>query len=160
MGSNGSVIPYFVEQIKSGGPVTITNLDMTRFFLTLHEAIQLLFRAAEDSLGGEIFVMNMPACYIKDVAAVLMQTWGQVDIKVIGSKPGEKIDEVLISRHEAALSYCYDDQYFVILPESKNEQLLNHYGRLPPLPWQEFSSRSRIMDIDEIGVMLDRGGFL
>ena len=160
MGSNGSVIPYFVEQIKSGGPVTITNLDMTRFFLTLQEAIQLLFRAAEDSLGGEIFVMNMPACYIKDVAAVLMQTWGQVDVKVIGSKPGEKIDEVLISRHEAALSYCYDDQYFVILPESKNEQLLNHYSRLPPLPWQEFSSRSRIMDIDEIGVMLDRGGFL
>ena len=68
MGSNGSVIPYFIEQIRSGGPVTITDLEMTRFFLTLEQAIKLLFKAAEFSIGGETFVMNMPACYIRDVA--------------------------------------------------------------------------------------------
>ena len=61
MGSNGSVIPYFIEQIKAGGPITITDLQMTRFFLTLEEAIMLLFKAAETSIGGETFVMNMPA---------------------------------------------------------------------------------------------------
>ena len=111
MGSNGSVIPYFIEQIKSGGPVTITDLNMTRFFLTLEEAITLLFKAAEDSVGGETFVMNMPACYIRDIADVLMETYGQVELKEIGSKPGEKLDEMLISKHEAQLSYYYDKNY-------------------------------------------------
>jgi UDP-N-acetylglucosamine 4,6-dehydratase/5-epimerase len=100
MGSNGSVIPYFIEQIRAGGPVTITDLAMTRFFLTLEEAILLLFKAA-DSIGGETFVMNMPACYIRDVAEVLMDQYGQVDVKEIGSKPGEKLDEMLISKHDA-----------------------------------------------------------
>jgi UDP-N-acetylglucosamine 4,6-dehydratase/5-epimerase len=78
MGSNGSVIPYFIEQIRSGGPVTITDREMTRFFLTLEQAIGLLFKAAESSVGGETFVMNMPACRILDVAEVLMDHYGKV----------------------------------------------------------------------------------
>jgi hypothetical protein len=56
MGSNGSVIPYFIEQIRAGGPITITDLEMTRFFLTLEEAITLLFKAATDSIGGTFSV--------------------------------------------------------------------------------------------------------
>ena len=114
MGSNGSVIPYFIEQIKAGGPITITDLRMTRFFLTLEEAINLLFRAAEDSIGGETFVMNMPACYITEVAEILMEEYGKVEITEIGGRPGEKLDEMLISKHESPLSYCYDNNYFVI----------------------------------------------
>jgi UDP-N-acetylglucosamine 4,6-dehydratase/5-epimerase len=95
------VIPYFIEQIRSGGPVTITDREMTRFFLTLEEAIGLLFKAAEDSIGGETFVMNMPACRILDVAKVLMDHYGKVDLVEMGAKPGEKLDEMLISQHEA-----------------------------------------------------------
>jgi FlaA1/EpsC-like NDP-sugar epimerase len=160
MGSNGSVIPYFVEQIKSGGPITITDLEMTRFFLTLEEAIQLLFRATRDSIGGETFVMNMPACYIRDVATVLMEHYGQVDIKEIGSKPGEKLDEMLISKHEALQSYCYDNNYYVILPTNPSFEMLDHYNLLEKFKYTEFSSRTKLMNHDEIKQMLITGGFI
>ena len=113
MGSSGSVIPFFIEQIKAGGPITITDTKMTRFFLTLEEAIQLLFKASIDSIGGETFVMNMPACYIKDLAEVLMEVYGKVDVIETGMRPGEKLDEMLISHHESTLSYCYDTNYFL-----------------------------------------------
>ena len=160
MGSNGSVIPYFVEQIKSGGPITITDLEMTRFFLTLEEAIQLLFKASKDSIGGETFVMNMPACYIRDVADVLMDHYGRVDITEIGSKPGEKLDEMLISKHEALQSYCYDKNYYVILPTNPSFELLDHYNLLEKFNHTEFSSRTKLMNHSEIKQMLIKGGFI
>lgn len=160
MGSNGSVIPYFIEQIKSGGPVTITDQLMTRFFLTLEEAIGLLFTAAEVSIGGETFVMNMPACYIKDIAEVLMEHYGQVDIREIGAKPGEKLDEVLISRHEALHSFCYDENYFVILPTNASIELMDNYKQLQKFPYQHFSSSTKLMNRKQIKQMLQKGGFI
>ena len=160
MGSNGSVIPYFIEQIKSGGPITITDLRMTRFFLTLEEAISLLFKAAEDSLGGETFVMNMPACYIQEVAEILMEHYGQVEIKEIGGRPGEKLDEMLISKHESPLSYCYDDTYFVILPTKYDIRLHEKYKDLTKFPYDEFSSKTVRMNKKEIEAMLRKGKFI
>lgn len=160
MGSNGSVIPYFIEQIKAGGPITITDRQMTRFFLTLEEAIGLLFKAAEHSIGGETFVMNMPACRILDVAEVLMQHYGRVEIVEMGAKPGEKLDEMLISQHEARQSLCYDDNYYVILPANNNFALLNQYNLLPKFPHAEFSSKTKLMDRAQITQMLRKGGFL
>lgn len=160
MGSNGSVIPYFIEQIKAGGPVTITDLEMTRFFLTLEEAILLLFKAAEASVGGEIFVMNMPSCYIRDIANTLMDQYGTVDLKEIGSKPGEKLDEMLISKHEALLSCCFDENYYVILPTKCSQELEHKYKKLPAFAYSEFSSRTVLMDQDQIKHMLVKGGFL
>lgn len=160
MGSNGSVIPFFVEQIKAGGPITITDLKMTRFFLTLEEAILLLFKAAEDSIGGETFVMNMPACYIKDVAEVLMDEYGKVDILEIGSRPGEKLDEMLISAHESSLSYYYDQNYFVTLPTKSNADLIEKYKNLKKFDREEFSSKTFLMNKDQIRGMLKKGKFL
>jgi UDP-N-acetylglucosamine 4,6-dehydratase/5-epimerase len=160
MGSNGSVIPYFIEQIRAGGPVTITDLEMTRFFLTLEQAIELLFKAAEFSIGGETFVMNMPACYIRDVATVLMDHYGQVPVKEIGSKPGEKVDEMLISQHEALLSYCYDENYYVILPSKRTADLDARYKALQKFPHKEFSSRTAPIGHEQIKQMLMRGNFI
>ena len=160
MGSNGSVIPYFIEQIRNGGPVTITDLRMTRFFLTLEEAIGLLFKAAEESMGGETFVMNMPAAYIKDVADILIEEYGNADITEIGSKPGEKLDEMLISKHEAVMSYKYDDAYFVILPFNPKQDLVDKYSNLEKFSQEEFSSKTFIMQHDAIKEMLKKGKFL
>jgi UDP-N-acetylglucosamine 4,6-dehydratase/5-epimerase len=160
MGSNGSVIPYFIEQIKAGGPVTITDLEMTRFFLTLEEAISLLFKAAEDSIGGETFVMNMPACYIRDIASVLIDAYGSAKIKEIGGRPGEKLDEMLISKHESPLSFCYDDNYFVILPSKSSAELTEKYKDLKKFTHQEFSSKTFIMNKNEIKEMLKKGKFI
>jgi UDP-N-acetylglucosamine 4,6-dehydratase/5-epimerase len=160
MGSNGSVIPYFIEQIRSGGPVTITDRAMTRFFLTLEEAIGLLFKAAESSVGGETFVMNMPACRIADVAEVLMDHFGPVDLVEMGAKPGEKIDEMLISQHEARHSFCFDENYYVILPTNAGLALLENYNTLEKFPYPEFSSQTKLMNREEIKYMLIKGGFL
>jgi len=160
MGSNGSVIPYFIEQIRNGGPVTITDLRMTRFFLTLEEAIGLLFKAAEESMGGETFVMNMPAAYIKDVADILIEEYGNADITEIGSKPGEKLDEMLISKHEAVMSYKYVDAYFVILPFNPKQDLAAKYSNLEKFSQEEFSSKTFIMQRDAIKDMLKKGKFL
>jgi FlaA1/EpsC-like NDP-sugar epimerase len=160
MGSNGSVIPYFIEQIKAGGPITITDLEMTRFFLTLEEAISLLFKAAEDSIGGETFVMNMPACYIRDIADVLIDEYGDVEIKEIGGRPGEKLDEMLISTHDAALSYYYDQNYFVTLPTKSNADLIEKYKNLKKFDREEFSSKTFLMNKDQIRDMLKKGKFL
>lgn len=160
MGSNGSVIPYFIEQIKTGGPITITDMEMTRFFLTLEEAIGLLFVAAEASIGGETFVMNMPSCRIWDVAQALMQHYGQVEVKEIGIKPGEKLDEMLISHHESLLTRCFDQDYFVTLPVKHSEVLAQRYLSLPRFQHQEFSSKTKLMDQAGIKAMLDQGGFL
>lgn len=160
MGSSGSVIPLFIEQIKNGGPLTITDKRMTRFFLTLEEAIKLIFKATIDSIGGETFVMNMPACYITELAEVLMDNYGVVDIKETGMRPGEKLDEMLISHHESQLTYCYDEHYYVTLPASYNQGLGTRYQDHPKFPFNEFSSKTKIMNKIEIKEMLSKGGFL
>jgi FlaA1/EpsC-like NDP-sugar epimerase len=160
MGSSGSVIPFFIEQIKAGGPITITDVKMTRFFLTLEEAILLLFKASIDSIGGETFVMNMPACYIKDLAEVLMDEYGVVDIKETGMRPGEKLNEMLISHHESQLSFCYDNNYFLTLPAGYNQALATRYQDHKPFPHAEFSSVTTIMNKQEIKEMLKKGKFI
>lgn len=163
MGSSGSVIPFFIDQIKNGGPVTITDEKMTRFFLTLEQAICLLFKAAEDSIGGEIFVMNMPACYITDLVIVLLNnydTHGGTRAKQIGMRPGEKLDEILISKNDAELTYWYDTNYFVTLPANANQELLNKYSEYDKFKNGEFTSKSKLMNKDEIKEMLTNGGFL
>lgn len=154
MGSNGSVIPYFIEQIKAGGPLTLTDKRMTRFFLTLEEAIRLLFKASIESIGGETFVMNMPACNIEMLAKVLMCHHGQVEMVETGIRHGEKLDEMLISPHDASQSYCYDDNYFVTVPTGK---ALHH---LDKFPHPEFSSKTTLMDYDQIEEMLRKGDFI
>lgn len=162
MGSNGSVIPFFKEMINNGGPITVTDFNMTRFFLTLGEAIDLLFKAAESSYGGETFVMNMPACYIKDLCEVLIEDSGkEIELKEIGMRPGEKLDEILVSQHEALTSYEYDSDYWVILPTLPIKNLdVNYYKKFNKVNFKEFTSKTKIMNKEQIKVMLKNGGFI
>jgi len=160
MGSSGSVIPFFINQIGAGGPITFTDRRMTRFFLTLEDAISLLFKASENSIGGETFVMNMPACYITELAEVLMDKWGRVETLDTGIRPGEKLDEILISKHEAPLAYEYDQNYWVILPPGGSGALYDKYSNLKPFTAPEFTSKTRLLDRAGIQAMLQKGGFL
>lgn len=163
MGSNGSVIPFFKEMISKDQDVTITDFRMTRFFLTLGEAIDLLFVASEKSMGGETFVMNMPACYIKELADVLIEDSGkQLQAKEIGIRPGEKIDEILVSRHEALTTYKFDSNYYVILPTMQIKGLdIDFYkNNFEHVNFDEFTSKTFTMNKEEIKIMLKNGGFL
>lgn len=164
LGSNGSVVPYFINQIKTRNEVKLTDKNMTRYFITLSEAIRLLFKASEKSIGGETFVMHMPSCKIKDLADVLIDYYGNKTTKTIeiGARPGEKYDEVLISRYESPNTYEYDENYYLILPWLTIEGVADHYKtlNLNKVRFEEYSSATELMSKDHIKVMLDKGGFL
>lgn len=162
LGSNGSVVPYFIDQIKRFNKVTITDSTMTRYFLTLSEAIQLLFQASNNSVGGEIYVMNMPSFYIKDLAEVLVEYYGDSNTKIeeIGSREGEKIHELLISEHEAKFSKVFNDDYYVILPSIKINRNYTHLNNNTKVSFKEFSSNDNLKDKNFLFELLMKGGFL
>lgn len=161
LGTNGSVIHLFRQQILEKREVRITDRRMTRFFLTLEDAIRLLFKASEESMGGEIFVMMMPTCRIIDLAEVLMEAYGRrVPIVETGVRPGEKIDEILLTEYESQSTVVYDKEYLVILPPLQIPGLAERYAGYPKVQVQSFSSADSLMSKDEIRAMLVRGGFL
>lgn len=160
MGSSGSVIPLFIDRIKCKSSLNITDKRMTRFFLTLDDAIRLLLNAAENSIGGETFVMNMPSCFIVDLAQTLMDAYGKTDIQFTGIRPGEKLDEILVSRFESMLTYAYDDSYFVILPRDASQQLSDHYKNKARYAYDMLSSKTHLMNKNQIRAMLIQGKFI
>lgn len=105
MASRGSVIPLFVNQIKSGAQLTVTDPNMTRFLMSLEDSVDLVLHAFEHSKQGDIFVQKAPASTVADLATALTQLFKKkADIKVIGTRHGEKLYESLISREEMAKS--------------------------------------------------------
>ena len=103
MASRGSVIPLFIERIKAGKPITITNPDMTRFMMTLEDAVDLVIYAFENGSQGDLFVQKAPAATIDVLAdAVLNLTKAKVDKAYIGTRHGEKLFEVLVTSEEMA----------------------------------------------------------
>ena len=123
LGSRGSVIPVFKEQIKRGGPVTLTHPDMTRFIMSIRQAVKLVIDSAAFARGGEVFITKMPIIYIEDLAEIMIEALAPVygyaaaDIKIeiIGSKPGEKMYEELMSAEETRRALELKD-YFVVIP--------------------------------------------
>jgi UDP-glucose 4-epimerase len=102
MASRGSVIPLFVEQIKSGKPITITNPEMTRFMMSLENAVDLVLFAFSNSQQGDIFVQKSPASTVGDLAEALIELFNtKTSINVIGTRHGEKLYESLLSKEEA-----------------------------------------------------------
>jgi len=101
MASRGSVIPLFVQQIKSGQPITVTNPNMTRFLMSLDEAIDLVLFAFEHAQSGDIFVQKAPACTIGDLAQAIKEIFNaHNEIKIIGTRHGEKLYETLLTKEE------------------------------------------------------------
>ncbi|MEM7399785.1 MAG: SDR family NAD(P)-dependent oxidoreductase [Pseudomonadota bacterium] len=126
LGSSGSVIPLFKRQIAGGGPVTLTDPSMTRFIMTLSEAVTLVMDAVFLAKGGEVFVTKMPVCRIEDLAVAMIEEIapnhgfdpGDIPISVIGAKPGEKFYEELMNEEEIRRTIELEDQ-FVVIPAFK-----------------------------------------
>lgn len=103
MASRGSVIPLFIEQIKAGKPLTITDPKMTRFMMSLDEAVELVLYAFSHADNGDIMVQKSPAAYIEDLAQALLEIFqAKNKIQIIGTRHGEKLYEVLLTKEEAA----------------------------------------------------------
>lgn len=115
MASRGSVIPLFVEQVRSGKPITITDPAMTRFMMTLADAVDLVMYAFEHGHNGDIFVQKAPAATVEVLTQALLQLMGATGhpVRVMGSRHGEKLYEALLSREEMACAQDLGDYYRV-----------------------------------------------
>ena len=118
MASRGSVIPLWVEQMKQGKPITITDPSMTRFMMTLDDAVDLVVYAFTHGHNGDLFVQKAPAATLETLAEALKQTYacidpkyGQTEVRVIGTRHGEKLYETLVTREEMARSIDMGDYY-------------------------------------------------
>jgi UDP-glucose 4-epimerase len=151
LASRGSVIPLFHEQIRRGGPVTITTADMTRFLLSLEQAVDTIFAALKDAEPGETYIPRVPSAKVTDVADALI---GDQKIKTVvtGIRPGEKVHEILVSEEEAYRTVGRGDYYVIqpMLPElRKSEEVKNALGR-------EYSSADNVMTPAEVEELLKR----
>ncbi|MBA2873401.1 polysaccharide biosynthesis protein [Thermaerobacillus caldiproteolyticus] len=161
LGSNGSVLHLFINQIKKK-EIRITDKRMTRFFLTPQKAIQLLLKAANEGKGGEIFVMRSSACRILDLAEVLIEASGEKDVSIVeyGARPGEKLHEVLISDHESQNTVVYDEDFLIVLPEINIPGLKQAYSAHLPVKKGTYCSSDLLITKEEIKQLLIEGGFL
>ena len=112
MASRGSVIPLFIDQIHSGKPLTITDPNMTRFLMTLEDAVDLVLYAFEHAVPGDIFVQKAPASTIADLAQAIKEVFGaDNEVRVIGTRHGEKLYETLLTREEMVVANDCGDYY-------------------------------------------------
>jgi len=130
VGSRGSVIPYFLKLAKEGvKEFPITDPRMTRFWITLDQAVDLVIKALETSVGGEIFVPKIPSMRIVDLAKAIKPG---CEFKIIGIRPGEKLHETLISEEEGRKTKILDDKTYVVLPQFEwKSNLYKKYETLP-----------------------------
>lgn len=143
LGSRGSVIPLFERQIQNGGPITLTDSMMTRFIMTLEEAVSVVLTSVFKAAGGEVFVTKMPVARIEDLALVMrsVQADDTIQIKEIGAKPGEKMYEELMNDEEVRRTRELDD-FFVVLPPFVGESDRDRYAYVAdrPLPAHPYNS--------------------
>ncbi|MEQ8352775.1 MAG: polysaccharide biosynthesis protein [Leptospiraceae bacterium] len=105
MASRGSVIPLFINQIKAGKPLTVTDPEMTRFLMSLEDSVDLVLYAFENAKPGDLFIQKAPACTLQDLALALKEIFkSEVPVNIIGTRHGEKLYESLVSREEMARS--------------------------------------------------------
>lgn len=143
LASRGSVIPLFHDQIRKGGPVTVTVPDMTRFLLSLNQAVDTVFAAIREARRGETYVPNAPAATVINIANTLIGS-RSVEIKVTGIRPGEKMHEIMVSEEEA--NHCVKrGGYYAILPMLP--ELRENATHEPNALTKEFSSADTVLDL-------------
>ncbi len=153
--SRGSVIPLFQEQIKMGGPVTITVQDMTRFWLTIRQATDIVFDALHYGEAGDTFVPDLKSFNIMDLAEIMIGN-REIEIQIIGIRPGEKIHELLISEEELSRTVKKRGYFIVrpILPELRPQEVIK------PVLNKELSSADYTLNKKDLKTFLEKEGLL
>ena len=167
MASRGSVIPLFASQIEQGAPLTITNPEMTRFMMTLDDAVNLVLYAFEHGRNGEIFVQKSPAATIDTLVHAMCKYFGKAEqnVDVIGTRHGEKLFEVLISREEMGVADDLGD-YFRIKPDDRDLNYGKYVDHGPIdndsfVKLEEYNSHNTTrLDVDGMHALLQKLGNL
>jgi UDP-glucose 4-epimerase len=151
LASRGSVIPLFHEQIRQGGPVTITVPHMTRFLLSLEQAVDTVCVALAEAGRGEIYVPRAPSASVINIAHALIGD-RKIPLKTVGIRPGEKMHEIMISEEEAVRSVERGDYYALrpMLPELDGEPVAS------PALASEFSSADSVLDLPGTEMLLKK----
>lgn len=157
MASRGSVLPLFHQQIRNGGPVTITAESMTRFLMTLDHAVDTVFEAIASAAPGEIVIPVAPSARVVDVARALIGDRG-TPITITGIRPGEKEHEILVSDEECRHTYRRGDAYYAIAPMLPELAPPQDAGT-PPLQ-REYSSADGPVDLEQTTALLRRNRLL
>ncbi|OOF13196.1 MULTISPECIES: polysaccharide biosynthesis protein [Salinivibrio] len=156
MASRGSIIPLFIQQIKSGLPMTVTNPDMTRFMMSLDDSVNLVLFAFENANPGDIFVQKAPAATVGDLAIALKEIFeANNEIKIIGERHGEKLFESLCGREEMAKAK--DMGGFYQVPADYRDLNYTKYvsGEANKLDYDEYNSHNtRRLNVNEIKELL------
>jgi UDP-glucose 4-epimerase len=152
LASRGSVIPLFTEQIEHGGPLTLTTPEMTRFLLSLEEAVDTVFAAMRGATAGETWIPRVPSARVVDVASALIGE-REIEIEYVGIRPGEKVHEVLVSEEEAPRTYERGSYLAVgpILPELRPGD-----PEGTPFQGREYSSADDVVDASSVAELLRR----
>ena len=154
MGSRGSVIPFFLKRALTG-ELPITDPSMTRFMITLEQAVDLVWHAFNDMLGGEVYVKRIPSMNITDIAKAVEPSAHQ---RIIGIRPGEKIHEQMIGLEDAMHTYEYSD-YYKILPmihQWSSDPARIKAGRKVSTDFQYTSDRNQEwMSVDQLRLWID-----
>ena len=149
LASRGSVIPLFHEQIRNGGPVTVTTGDMTRFLLSLDDAVDTIFAAVRDGRPGETYIPRVPSALVAHVARALIGK-RPIEVKVVGIRPGEKVHEILVSEEESHRTIRRGNYYVILpmLPEICDDAAGDGSLR------SEYSSCDNVMTLEETNTLL------
>lgn len=158
MGSRGSVIPLFMEQIRKGMPLTLTVPTMTRFLMTLDQSVDLVLHAMTRARGGEVFVRKAPACTVQTLAEAMRLKYSpqreRHPIQIVGIRPGEKLHEILVNEYEMR-RVREESRYFKIYPEYRAANDLS-----PRVLGEEYTSANthQLRTPEEVGRLLDMMG--
>jgi len=155
LASRGSVIPLFINQIQNGGPVTITNPSMSRFLLSLDDAVDTIFFAVKEAERGELIIPKPPSALVEDLADAIIEN-RSIDKQNIGIRPGEKIHEILVSEEECFRTINRGDYFAIqtVFPEFRST--VQKKGFLE----KEFSSADNLMSTSEIKSLLKKNNLL
>jgi len=138
LGSSGSVIPKFIKQIKNKEKITITDPNMTRFSISMDEALDFILNATEIAKGSEIFIPKLRAYTIKDIKDVLFELLQKTDEENIGIREGEKLNEILINSDEIRYTWEYENMYMLL-----NLSVQKH------ISLDEFPNKNRVTNMDD-----------
>jgi len=165
MGSRGSVIPLLRRTIEVGGPVTLTDERMTRFMMTIPEAVDLVLRAASRAHAGEVFILKMPALRVADLVAVAIEQFAprygrkpeDIIVEIAGVRAGEKLDEALLAPHEQPRAEELEDMFVI---HSFFDKEFDPSRTRQPEASEYVSSRARLLSKEEILQLMKKANVL
>ena len=162
LGSSGSVVPKFIKQIREKQKITITEPNMTRFSLTMNEALNFIIESAFLGKSSEVFVPKLKAYSIMDLKDALIEMVGDAKDEIVSIRPGEKLHETLINADELRYAWEFDDKYIIFSPFRDIDEIKSSYPGIKKLEMSDSYSSNLVEKIskDELKKIIEESGLL